>query len=263
MFWFLWILFTNLVFLFDHTRNELLTYFQIARNAYSASDLEEFELLDRVNTKLIAKAYKTKKNEVVIAFKGTTLQLLGVKMGETAKKDYKTNRLLFSCAVKNEKKLKKLETFQYYKKGLKIVDKIQKMFPKSKIVLTGHSLGGALASIIASSLGISAICFSSPGEKHAFKSLNIVEKSDKIVHFGMCNDCIYMGGCETSLSACSLAGYQIETRCHLGVSYCMEAPGFLGIIPHTSFFIEKMIKYGVLLKELDNKDCLDCEEYNL
>lgn len=47
------------------------------------------------------------------------------------------------------------------------------MYPKSNIWLTGHSLGGALASLLGASFGAPAVAFESPGDKQASTRLHL------------------------------------------------------------------------------------------
>ncbi|ORX82199.1 alpha/beta-hydrolase [Anaeromyces robustus] len=53
------------------------------------------------------------------------------------------------------------------------VQNLKNSNPKMKLYLTGHSLGGGIAGIIASTLGIPSIAFSSPGLGYSYKSYNI------------------------------------------------------------------------------------------
>jgi len=50
---------------------------------------------------------------------------------------------------------------------------------KSKIVLTGHSLGGAIAEIVAARLGFSALVWSAPGAVYLQRFFNITEEQEQ------------------------------------------------------------------------------------
>lgn len=47
------------------------------------------------------------------------------------------------------------------------------MYPHSEIWLTGHSLGGALASLLGVTFGLPVVAFESPGEKMAASRLHL------------------------------------------------------------------------------------------
>ena len=47
------------------------------------------------------------------------------------------------------------------------------MYPESNIWLIGHSLGGALASLLGVTFGAPVVAFESPGEKMAAKRLRL------------------------------------------------------------------------------------------
>jgi hypothetical protein len=45
--------------------------------------------------------------------------------------------------------------------------------PGSRVVLTGHSLGGGVAEVVSSTLGVDALVFSAPGSRYLQKVFNI------------------------------------------------------------------------------------------
>lgn len=57
------------------------------------------------------------------------------------------------------------------------------MYPDSNIWAIGHSLGGALASLIGVTFGLPVVAFESPGEKMASQRLHLPQPVSQI-HIG-------------------------------------------------------------------------------
>ncbi len=53
------------------------------------------------------------------------------------------------------------------------IQKIAQQYPNSKIILTGHSLGAAIATYYSSKLGYTALCFDNPGCRHTGDYSNV------------------------------------------------------------------------------------------
>lgn len=102
------------------------------------------------------------------------------------------------------------------------------MYPSSNIWLVGHSLGGALASLLGTTFGLPAVAFEAPGERLAAQRLHLPlppsndTKSSialvPVTHVYHTADPIPQGVCTGVGSPCAAAGYALETRCHLGKS---------------------------------------------
>ncbi|PPQ63271.1 hypothetical protein CVT24_006796 [Panaeolus cyanescens] len=127
---------------------------------------------------------------IVLSIKGTTLQ------GPTSRKDKFNDNLLFSCCCARVDFSWVLRTVcdcyanhwrcdnqcltdaliqdsLFYSIGVKLVDDLLKIYPGSHIWLVGHSLGGALASLLGATYGLPAVAFESPGEKLAATRLHL------------------------------------------------------------------------------------------
>ena len=192
------------------------------------------------------------KNEqekiIIISYKGTSSKgLPGTGSdNDTIENDKFNDNLLFSCCCArvtylwntvcdcymdsftcNEKCLEDniRDKSNYYKQSIDIYRKVKKNNPGYHIWTTGHSLGGALSSLVARTYGIVGFSFESPGDLLASQRLHLPlpydPDFDLIWHVGNTADPIYMGTCNGASSTCNLAGYAMESRCHSGweISY--------------------------------------------
>jgi lipase ATG15 len=113
-----------------------------------------------------------------------------------------------------------------------LVDDLIFLYPDSNIWLVGHSLGGALASLLGATFGLPAVSFESPGEKLAASRLHLPlpppPHLPAVTHVYHNADPIPQGTCSGMYSPCAQAGYALETRCHLGKSIVFDTVGKLG-----------------------------------
>ncbi|KAF9818844.1 hypothetical protein IEO21_02500 [Rhodonia placenta] len=178
---------------------------------------------------------------VVLAIKGTSAGFVGGG-GPTSKKDKFNDNLLFSCCCARidwtwttvcncyrggwkcdqdclEEAL--VEESLFYSIGTNLYNNITYMYPESNIWIIGHSLGGALASLLGVTFGAPVVAIESPGEKMAAGRLHLPsppEVQQHITHVYHTADPIAMGTCNGVLSSCALGGFAMESRCHLGRS---------------------------------------------
>ncbi|KAF9496751.1 alpha/beta-hydrolase [Pleurotus eryngii] len=175
---------------------------------------------------------------VVLSIKGTSAGFFG-SGGPTVKKDKLNDNLLFSCCCARvdftwsvvcdcwrgggkcdarclEDAL--VEESLFYPIGTNLYNNLTYMYPDSDIWVIGHSLGGALGSLLGATFGAPVVTFESPGEKMAAERLHLPSppSTHHITHVYHTADPIAMGTCTGVLSSCALAGYALESRCHLG-----------------------------------------------
>jgi lipase ATG15 len=193
----------------------------------------------------------------VVSFKGTSLGIVGSITYNDRFNDnlfysccyYKQSRMFDTCDVSSDvsgvvDKTKCYgECYQnstqyannYYVLSKAIIGGVFDSLSRSTdaiTLLTGHSLGGTLATLMGLEYDLPVVTFNSPGERHYVEMSGIGYKSttlEKIFHYGHDADIIFTGKCHGALSWCSVAGYVVETTCHLGKTCVYNATGELGV----------------------------------
>ncbi|KZS95093.1 alpha/beta-hydrolase [Sistotremastrum niveocremeum HHB9708] len=193
----------------------------------------------------------TDNSTVILSIKGTSAGLFGGG-GPTAKKDKLNDNLLFSCCCARiswqwttvcdcyrgggyscdqtclEGAL--AEESLFYPIGINLYNNLTYIYPHANIWVIGHSLGGALASLIGVTFGAPVVTFEAPGERMAARRLHLPSppSTQHVTHFYHTADPIPMGVCTGPLSSCWLGGYAMESRCHLGRSAVFDTVTKLG-----------------------------------
>ncbi|GCE97696.1 putative lipase atg15 [Zygosaccharomyces mellis] len=200
--------------------------------------------------------HNKKENIIVIAIKGTSSQgVPGSGEDDTIVNDKINDNLLFSCCCARvsylwttvcdcytksytcdesclEKEFRRKD--RYYSATMEIYRDVLENYPDATIWMTGHSLGGALASLLARTYGWPAVGFEAPGELLAAKRLHLPFPpglpvyEEAIWNIGHTADPIFMGTCNGASSSCSIAGYAMETACHTGKTCIYDAVTDLG-----------------------------------
>jgi putative lipase involved disintegration of autophagic bodies len=223
----------------------------------------------------------------IVAFKGTSLT------SKTSNNDKINDNLFFSCCFYKEnthfrdicendkdKIICKSECFtksltmdnNYLQIAKELVETTNVLNEYENVYFTGHSLGGTLASYMGLIYNRYTATFQSPGEKHYFTNSGIqIDKNalDKVYHFGHNADVIFTGKCNGRLSWCWMAGYNIETKCHLGKVCTYDAIKNLGIresiLTHRiDYVVDNIIPFwnGSLPDCVDDELCEDCKEWD-
>ncbi|KAI9495065.1 Alpha/Beta hydrolase protein [Zychaea mexicana] len=177
---------------------------------------------------------------LVISIKGTSAGLW--TGGSTGERDKQNDNMLFSCCcgrvsrvwqpvcecyVGNDYKCEShclekalLEHELYYDHALEIYKEVADRYRYATIWLTGHSLGGALASMVGATFGVPTVTFESPGDQLASSRLHLPHPPGAanmpMWHFGHTADPIFVGVCTGPWSSCWYGGFALETRCHTG-----------------------------------------------
>ena len=89
----------------------------------------------------------------------------------------------------------------YYHAALEIYYNVNSKYPNATMWLTGHSLGGALASLIGLTFGVPTVTFEAPPDRLASQRLHLpsppaLKQEDMLIwHFGHTADPIYLEVC--------------------------------------------------------------------
>ncbi|CCH62896.1 hypothetical protein TBLA_0I02380 [Henningerozyma blattae CBS 6284] len=235
------------------------------------------------------------KKLVVLSIKGTSARALpgGGGGGDTATtvNDKINDNLLFSCCCARvgylwttvcdcyeksytcnerclEKELRRKD--RYYYAVMEIYKELYKNYPDYNVWLTGHSLGGALASLLGRTFGIPTVTFEAPGEDLPARRLHLPfppglpSYLEGIWHFGHNADPIFMGTCNGASSSCSIGGYAMETECHTGqvcVYNVVKDKGWhVNLLHHRIHtVIDDVIEdYDDVPRCVDPDPCVDC-----
>lgn len=205
---------------------------------------------------------------LVISFKGTSTIFSG---GDTASMDKYMDNLMFSCCCARvdvswtpvcgcflgehrcndgclQETLRQKNDIlppSYFDQAEAIVRLVRQRYPSSQTQLwfAGHSLGGAIAALMAVRFpGSAAITWESPGAVlygsrlglhgypvglirweeggggHQFEDPEADMSAYPIWNFGLSSDPIFMGTCKGVSSGCYYSGYAMETKCRHGLS---------------------------------------------
>ncbi|KAJ3021109.1 putative lipase atg15 [Thoreauomyces humboldtii] len=196
--------------------------------------------------------FEDENDNLVLAYKGTSTALFGIGGGGTTKRDKYNDNMMFSCCCGkcgptwralcdcvapvantcNQTCLTSAAHYNdsYYELAQDIYLETKKLRPTSTLWLAGHSLGGALASLIGLTNSVPVFAFESPGELSFARRLGLLPPPPEplpqdlpIYHFGNLGDPVFMGACNGALSICWLGGYALERGCHAGRT-CMYDP---------------------------------------
>jgi lipase ATG15 len=239
----------------------------------------------------------TEKKTVVISLKGTSLAYLDGP--ETAERDKRNDNLFGSCCCGQGghyawEKVCDCQTSDYvcnstcftrslqkksayYHAALDLYYNITALYPNANIWLTGHSLGGVVASLLGHTFGLPTLTFEAFPDALAAQRLGlptppghhigIKSSYTGVFHFGHTADPVYMGICNSFNSPCTVAGFAFQSECHTGYNCTYDTVGDLGwgvsVGTHriTSVIRDVIERYNSTPRCVQHTDCVDCSRW--
>ncbi len=177
----------------------------------------------------------------------------------------------------------------YYMEARAVTQLVVARYPRAQIWFTGHSLGGAVAALMAVSVrNTAAITFASPGPYLYAKNLGLHDDETEaapdapldapparrrrqedhpIWNFGLSSDPIYMGQCTSLVTSCYLSGYAMETACRHGHDCIYPISSWQP--DAATHRIDWMIEHVIARPEkhalplcVPNRVCSDCQKWS-
>jgi len=192
----------------------------------------------------------TENKTVVLGLKGTSVAIFDGE--ETTTQDKINDNLFFSCCCGQGGSTRwlavcdcKTDTYtcnstclvkalrkndRYYDAAKQLYHNVTALYPNAQVWLAGHSLGGAVASLLGLTYGLPVVTFGAPGDAMPAARLGLPTPPEYHIgsyynrtftggyHFGHTADPIFTGSCNGWTSTCSIAGYAMESLCHTGYS---------------------------------------------
>ncbi|KAB8253191.1 Alpha/Beta hydrolase protein [Aspergillus flavus] len=181
---------------------------------------------------------------------------------------YKANLTCITEAMNDENR--------YYRAALDLYSNVTELYPEANVWLTGHSLGGAMSSLLGLTYGLPVVTFEAVPEALPAARLGLPSppgydprhpqsrRYTGAYHFGHTADPVYMGTCNGVSSVCTWGGYAMESACHTGqmcVYDTVEDKGWrVGIGTHRiKAVISDVIKvYDKVPDCAAEEECYDC-----
>ncbi|OQE31839.1 hypothetical protein PENSTE_c001G09591 [Penicillium steckii] len=184
------------------------------------------------------------------------------------KKTYTANLTCIIDAMSDENR--------YYASSIDLYFNVTKMYPNSNVWLTGHSLGGAMTSLLGLTFGLPVVTFEAVPEALPAARLGLPSPPGYdsrlpqsrpytgAFHFGHTADPVYMGTCNGINSFCTWGGYALESACHTGQLCTYDTVADKGWSVSISRHSINPVIYDVLeaYEKLPNcapeEECVDC-----
>ncbi|MBE3041030.1 hypothetical protein IMZ48_00265 [Candidatus Bathyarchaeota archaeon] len=170
---------------------------------------------------------------------------------------------------------------RYYTAGRELYANVTELYPNSNVWLVGHSLGGAVSSLLGLTYGIPVVTFEAVPEALPAGRLGLPAPpgSNPLIpqaraftgtyHFGHTADPVYVGTCNGATAVCSFGGYAMESVCHTGYECVYDTVGDkgwrVGIGTHKirSVIHDVIMKYDDVPECKMTPECRDCANWKM
>ncbi|KAI4596354.1 putative lipase atg15 [Pestalotiopsis sp. 9143b] len=170
---------------------------------------------------------------------------------------------------------------RYYQAARELYSNVTEIYPDSNIWVVGHSLGGAVSSLLGLTYGLPVVTFEAVPEALAAGRLGLpvpptgdpqypqTREYTGTYHFGHTADPVYIGTCNGATASCSFAGYAMESACHTGYECTYDTvadKGWrVGIGTHKirSVINDVIRKYDTVPKCKTTPECRDCGNWKM
>lgn len=166
---------------------------------------------------------------------------------------------------------------RYYRASIDLYSNVTELYPDANVWLTGHSLGGAMSSLLGLTFGLPVVSFEAIPDALPAARLGLPSPPDHdpsfpqkrrytgSYHFGHTADPIYTGTCTGIGATCTWGGYALETVCHTGelcVYDTMKDLGWrsaIGTHRIESVITDVLEAYDAAPLCVAEEECYDCE----
>lgn len=294
-------------------RDTVVTLAYMSANAYveHTSDYEWLEVGDPFNRSadfgwesdgLRGHVFADETNStIVIGLKGTSMAVFD---GEgTTTNDKENDNLFFSCccaqqgpwlwhqvcdcatgtySCNNTCVVQALrQENRYYMAARELYSNVTELYPNSNVWMTGHSLGGAVTSMLGLTYGLPVVTFEAVPEALPVGRLGLpvppgsdpnhpqTREFTGAYHFGHTADPVYIGTCNGATASCSYGGYAMESACHTGrecVYDVVADKGWrVGIGTHKirSVIKDVILQYDEVAECKFTPECRDCANWKM
>ncbi|ORY63504.1 Alpha/Beta hydrolase protein [Pseudomassariella vexata] len=173
------------------------------------------------------------------------------------------------------------EENRYYQAARELYANVTEIYGDANIWVVGHSLGGAVGSLLGLTYGLPAVTFEAVPEAMAAGRLGLpipphadpdypqTREYTGAYHFGHTADPIYIGTCNGATATCSFAGYAMESACHTGSECVYDTVGDkgwrVGIGTHKirSVINDVIRKYDTVPECKFTPECRDCASWKM
>ena len=168
---------------------------------------------------------------------------------------------------------------RYYTAARELFNNVTELYPDANVWLVGHSLGGAVASLLGLTYGVPVVTFEAvpealparrlglPVPPHANPDFPQERRLTSSWHFGHTADPIYMGVCNGATAACTYGGYALQSICHTGMECTYDVvadKGWrVGLGTHRIYRVihDVIVPYDNVANCVYTPKCRDCGQW--